>query len=62
MADELFQIEEVLAMASTYLNTEELEKIKKAYYFATAMHEGQYRKSGEAYVYHPIAVARLLAL
>lgn len=62
MANELVQIEEVLAMASTYLNTEDIEKIKKAYFLATTLHNGQLRKSGEAYIFHPIAVARLLAL
>ncbi len=32
----------------------------KAFQFAYSLHEGQYRKSGEAYIAHPIAVAGLL--
>ncbi len=34
-----------------------IEKIKDAYAFAARAHEGQFRQSGEAYIYHPIAVA-----
>ena len=32
----------------------------RAFQFAYSLHEGQYRKSGEAYIAHPIAVAELL--
>lgn len=32
----------------------------QAFQFAYALHEGQYRASGEPYIYHPIAVAGLL--
>ena len=35
------------------------DKIKKAYLFADALHEGQFRASGEKYIYHPIAVAEI---
>ena len=38
-----------------------IEKIKKAYEFARELHEGQYRKSGEKYICHPIAVAEIVA-
>ena len=34
--------------------------ICKAFEYAYKLHEGQYRKSGEAYIIHPIAVAELL--
>ena len=36
-------------------------KIEKAYNFAKQAHEGQYRKSGEEYVVHPILVAAIVA-
>ena len=36
-----------------------IEKITKAYQTASLLHEGQFRKSGEAYICHPIAVAEI---
>lgn len=38
----------------------DLDKIKLAFYFAEESHEGQFRKSGEAYIMHPIEVAKIL--
>ncbi|MBR5252105.1 MAG: bifunctional (p)ppGpp synthetase/guanosine-3',5'-bis(diphosphate) 3'-pyrophosphohydrolase [Oscillospiraceae bacterium] len=38
----------------------DLEIIEKAYALAEKMHEGQYRKTGEAYVEHPVAVAAIV--
>ena len=38
-----------------------MEKIKAAYEYAAAMHEGQFRKSGEPYITHPISVAVIVA-
>lgn len=39
---------------------EETEIIKKAFDFAYSSHNGQLRKSGEPYIIHPIAVAKIL--
>lgn len=44
-----------------YTNKDSLEKVKKAYRFALDKHQNQYRKSGEAFIMHPVAVAELLA-
>jgi guanosine-3',5'-bis(diphosphate) 3'-pyrophosphohydrolase len=35
--------------------------ISQAYDLAAAAHEGQHRKSGEPYIHHPLAVARIVA-
>ncbi len=39
----------------------DIEKIHVAYEYAAALHEGQFRKSGDAYITHPIAVAEIVA-
>lgn len=39
---------------------EDTRLVCKAFNFAYALHEGQYRKSGEPYIAHPIAVSGLL--
>lgn len=39
----------------------DIEKIQQAYEYAAKLHEGQFRQSGEAYIYHPIAVAEIVA-
>ena len=46
---------------AAYLDTKQIEQIHKAYEFANKAHSGQYRKSGDPYVSHPIAVANILS-
>ncbi len=43
-----------------YLKPEQVEKVRRAYAFGARAHAGQLRKSGEAYIHHPLAVARIL--
>ena len=49
----------------TYLEESErnydIEKITEAYYYSDKLHEGQMRQSGEPYISHPVAVARIVA-
>lgn len=45
----------------TYLDTEQVETVRRAYYCAEQAHVGQTRRSGEPYVTHPLAVANILA-
>ena len=37
------------------------EKIEAAYEYASQLHDGQFRQSGEPYISHPIAVAEIVA-
>lgn len=53
-------IEQLLDKADRYMNEEELNFVQKAYRFAEKYHEGQFRKSGEPYITHPVAVAEIL--
>jgi GTP pyrophosphokinase len=49
---------EILEASGNHYNT---EKITAAFEYAALLHEGQRRKSGEAYISHPIAVAEIVA-
>ncbi|TFB24904.1 bifunctional (p)ppGpp synthetase/guanosine-3',5'-bis(diphosphate) 3'-pyrophosphohydrolase [Filobacillus milosensis] len=53
-------IEEVLEDASRYLNEKHTAFLRRAYEYANKAHEGQVRKSGEAYIIHPVQVAGIL--
>jgi GTP pyrophosphokinase len=46
---------------SGYLRPEDISQLQSAYHFSEAAHEGQFRKSGEPYISHPLAVANILA-
>ena len=46
---------------ATYLELDDVDLIKTAYRFGERAHEGQFRKSGEPYITHPVAVASILA-
>jgi GTP pyrophosphokinase len=44
-----------------YLKPQDVQQIEQAYEVARAAHAGQYRQSGEPYITHPLAVAKILA-
>ncbi|MBM3357543.1 MAG: bifunctional (p)ppGpp synthetase/guanosine-3',5'-bis(diphosphate) 3'-pyrophosphohydrolase [Betaproteobacteria bacterium] len=46
---------------SGYLKPEDITQLESAYHFSEAAHEGQFRKTGEPYISHPLAVASILA-
>src|SRR5688572_22243300 len=54
-------IQELIQKAGLYLPGQAVEKIQEAYLFAKKAHEGQFRRSGEPYVGHPVEVAYILA-
>ncbi len=56
MADTDLLIEEL----STYLKPKDVEHVRVAIEFSRAAHQGQMRQSGDPYISHPIAVARIL--
>ncbi|CRI64790.1 (P)ppGpp synthetase I, SpoT/RelA [Thiocapsa sp. KS1] len=56
-----YLISDLCAFLETYLPPEQVSEFYRAYLFGAEAHEGQSRKSGEPYIYHPVAVARILA-
>ena len=46
---------------STYLSADQVNLVRRAFFYAEQAHDGQRRRSGEAYVTHPLAVANILA-
>ena len=58
LPDAVRDLEEVLR---TYLKDSEIGDVHRAYLIGREAHRGQRRKTGEAYIFHPIAVARILA-
>jgi RelA/SpoT family (p)ppGpp synthetase len=56
---DIHTIDEALALLKSKINT--FSNIEKAYQFALKAHDGQYRKSSEPYIIHPILVASIVA-
>ncbi|MBR2353455.1 MAG: bifunctional (p)ppGpp synthetase/guanosine-3',5'-bis(diphosphate) 3'-pyrophosphohydrolase, partial [Clostridia bacterium] len=47
-------------MLATSGKNYDIEKIRRAYEYAAALHEGQFRVSGDPYISHPLAVAEIV--
>lgn len=56
-----FGIDDLCAMLSAYLDAEQVTQVARAYEFSARAHAGQSRVSGEPYIQHPLAVAKILA-
>lgn len=54
-------IDSLATRLSTYLEGEQVNLVRRAYYYAEQAHDGQFRRSGDAYVTHPLAVAGILS-
>lgn len=54
------KLEDLINKLSEY-NNEGIGIVKKAYEYASELHKGQYRQSGEPYIIHPLNVAYILA-
>jgi len=61
MDEPRYLISDLCAYLESYLPPEQVAEFYRAYLFGAEAHEGQRRKSGEPYIYHPVAVARILA-
>ena len=46
---------------SNYLGKDQVNSVRRAYFYAEQAHDGQVRRSGDAYVTHPLAVASILS-
>lgn len=57
----MFLISDLCNLLETYLEKDQVQDVYRAYLFSAEAHEGQKRLSGEPYIYHPLAVARILA-
>ena len=55
------EYKELLRISYQSLNKEDKKLIRKAFDYAVDAHQKQRRRSGEAYIFHPIAVAKIVA-
>lgn len=56
----MYQINDLTNLISGYLEPQQIDRVFQAYEFSAKAHEGQQRVSGEAYIHHPLEVARIL--
>jgi GTP pyrophosphokinase/guanosine-3',5'-bis(diphosphate) 3'-pyrophosphohydrolase len=56
----MIDVEDLIALVRNYNPRSNTDLIRRAYAYGMLMHEGQFRKSGEPYFTHPVAVAAIL--
>lgn len=54
-------IAEFAEQLTDYLDLDQINAVTQAYYYAEKAHDGQVRRSGDPYITHPLAVARILS-
>ncbi len=57
----MIRINDIIDKVTAYNPDGDLDIIERAYIFSAKVHDGQVRLSGEPYLYHPLAVAGILA-
>ncbi|KEI69737.1 bifunctional GTP diphosphokinase/guanosine-3',5'-bis pyrophosphate 3'-pyrophosphohydrolase [Endozoicomonas elysicola] len=57
----MLTIDEFAGRLKSYLNPEQVNLVRRAYYYAEQAHDGQTRRSGDPYIIHPLEVASILA-
>ena len=55
------EMQELLELLEKSDKNYDLNKIIEAYNYSAKLHDGQFRQSGEPYISHPVAVARIVA-
>ena len=55
------EIAEFTRHLGNYLPRPDVALVERAFEFSDSAHRGQYRKSGEPYITHPLAVASILS-
>ncbi|MBX2989258.1 MAG: bifunctional (p)ppGpp synthetase/guanosine-3',5'-bis(diphosphate) 3'-pyrophosphohydrolase [Bdellovibrionaceae bacterium] len=61
VAKPLRTVEDLCERIRSYYPQADISVVEKAYRFSEKAHEGQFRRSGEAYISHPLNVAGILA-
>lgn len=59
--DGSYLLDTLQALLEEYLPEEQIACVYRAYQFGARVHQHQQRASGEPYIHHPLAVARILA-
>jgi len=54
-------ITELCKSLKEYLDDDQIRKVARAHAYAKVAHDGQFRRTGHAYISHPLAVANILA-
>ena len=61
LSEDSTRIGELCAELDTYLEPRQVDEVYRAYLLGARAHEGQSRVSGEPYISHPVAVAKILS-
>ena len=61
LSEDSTRIGELCAELDTYMEPRQVDEVYRAYLLGARAHEGQSRVSGEPYISHPVAVAKILS-
>ena len=53
-------IDALCTRLETYLTPDQIADIRRAYFYSEKAHDGQFRRNGDPYITHPLAVANIL--
>lgn len=54
-------VDAIFTLMAQRVDEKQMNMLHEAYYFAVYAHKDQQRKSGDPYISHPVAVARIVA-